>query len=44
MPKKLAKEIKNINRLRQILVVLFENGFSYFIDKIGGQIEKTTEQ
>ena len=35
MAKKLLKEIKNIKRLRQILLVLFENGFGYFIDKIG---------
>lgn len=35
MLKKLFKEIKNINRLKQILIVLFENGFGYFVDRIG---------
>ena len=31
---KLIKEARDINRLREILTVLFEEGFDYFIGKI----------
>ncbi len=34
MPFKLIKDIKDINRFREILTVLFEEGFDFIIEKI----------
>jgi len=35
MQDKIINEPKNIKRLKRILIILFENGFGYFIDEIG---------